>query len=575
MTGRADSTAPGLRGGPRPGLLLGDRYRLEELLAVGGMGAVWQATDELLDRPVAVKLLRPELAADPSFLARFRAEARHAAAVRHPGVATVHDYGEHHAGEHTEPPEHPEQGEHPERHLRADGSGPAAGRGTVPDDTVVDLRSPVPAGAVDRPPVAAWLVMDLVPGEPLSAVLAREGRLGWAATLAVLADAADALAAAHAVGVVHRDVKPGNLLLAAEATDPTDSTDPAEPTDQRLRPARRQRVVVTDFGIARAAGAASITRTGMLVGTAAYLSPEQAAGRPASAASDLYALGVVAYECLAGRKPFVGDSDLAVALAHGRDPVPPLPDDVPAAVRALVLRLLAKDPQQRPAGAPAVAARARLLLTDPATEPTRAIDRTPPTAVLPVAADLEPDVRQHDDPDAAGAARSGLEPQAGPGHPIRVRRPLLAGVVAAGVLLLGGLVTGALVGATHRPAPAPTATSPAATTTPPTTVRLDAAAYVGRPADQVRAELTRLGLAVRLVGAAGDGPVGTVAALDPTGVVARGTTITLRVVEQVPRSGPAPGSEAGATDGSRHDPKDEHAKKSGTRPGQGDRKGKG
>jgi serine/threonine-protein kinase len=523
--------------GPHPGLLLGERYRLEEPIAGGGMGTVWRATDELLARPMAVKLLRPELAADPQFLARFRAEARHAAAVRHPGVATVHDYGE-------------QLGE------GADGTADRqrSGRRTDPDDTVVDLRTPQPApspshggrGGGGAP--TAWLVMDLVEGEPVSAVLAREGRLEPTRTLQLLAEAADALAAAHAVGVVHRDVKPGNLLLATVPSGP----------------GGRPRVIVTDFGIARAAGAASITRTGMLVGTAAYLSPEQAAGRPASAASDLYALGVVAYECLAGHKPFAGDSDLAVALAHGRDPVPPLPDDVPAPVRALVLRLLAKDPQQRPASAAAVAARARLLAADPTADPTRELDPAPPTRVLPVAVGSEPGVRE-DEPEAAAPTGEGLPAR---DRPPRGHRPLLTGAVAAGMLLLGGLVAGALLGASHRQAPAapaPSTARPSASATPTTTVRLDPASYVGQPVETVRAELARLGLAVRLVGTAAGGPVGTVAALEPTGVVARGTTVTLDVVQEAAQTGPA------GTPGSKHGPKDEH----GTKPGKGDRKGKG
>ncbi|MGN6245986.1 MAG: serine/threonine-protein kinase [Motilibacteraceae bacterium] len=524
------------------------------------MGTIWRATDELLTRPVAVKLLRPELAADPQFLARFRAEARHAAAVRHPGVATVHDYGEHDNGKGSEH-DGPAGG-------RADAAHPSTRPplGTDPDDTVVDLRAPAPALDADRPPATAWLVMDLVEGEPLSAVLAREGRVGWERTLQLLAEVADALAAAHAVGVVHRDVKPGNLLLAADAG----ATHPPQ------RPGGRQRVVVTDFGIARATGAASITRTGMLVGTAAYLSPVLAAGRPASAASDLYALGVVAYECLAGRKPFVGDTDLAVALAHGRDPVPPLPDDVPAAVRALVLRLLAKDPQQRPAGAAAVAARARLVAADPPSGLTREADPPAPTAVLPVPP--VPDGSAHgtevaEVAEVAGAAAPMTAPGTGadpadPAH--RARRPLLLGVVAGGVLLLGGLVAGALLGAANRPAAStPSPQRPSATATPSSTVRLDPADYVGQPADRVQAELTRLGLGVRLVGTVGGGPVGTVAALEPSGVVARGTTVTLRLVDRMPQEAPQTGPTT------KHGPQGEHGKKSGTKPGKGDRKGEG
>jgi serine/threonine-protein kinase len=242
------------------------------------MGQVWRANDEILGRAVAVKLLRGEYASDPEFVDRFRAEARRTAALSHPGIASVFDYGE---------------------------TGDPDAEGTI-----------------------AYLVMELVEGEPLSALLAREGRLSPAHTLDVLAQSALALDSAHHAGVVHRDVKPSNLLL------------------------RRDGVVkVTDFGIAHAADEAPRTEAGLVVGTAAYLSPEQVACRPATPASDVYALGVVAYECLAGRRPFIGDHPIALALAHRRSAPPPLPDDVPAAVRDLVAWTLSKAPQARPPGA--------------------------------------------------------------------------------------------------------------------------------------------------------------------------------------------------------------------------------
>ncbi|MDP9417865.1 MAG: serine/threonine protein kinase, partial [Actinomycetota bacterium] len=231
------------------------------------MGEVWRARDEVLGRDVAVKVLRAELAGDASFTARFRAEARHTAALAHAGIAQIYDYGE-------------------------DGERP-------------------------------YLVMELVPGEPLSAVLARRGRLGAPETLAVVEQVAVALQVAHDAGVVHRDVKPGNLLVKPDGD-----------------------VVVTDFGIARAPDSASITQTGLVVGTAHYLSPEQAAGRPAGPASDVYALGIVAYECLAGRRPFLEGPPVAIALAHVRQDPPPLPDDVPAPVRELVARCLDKEPER-------------------------------------------------------------------------------------------------------------------------------------------------------------------------------------------------------------------------------------
>jgi eukaryotic-like serine/threonine-protein kinase len=254
---------------------LAGRYRLCRWLAAGGMGQVWQAVDEVLGRPVAVKLLRDEYAQDPSFVRRLRAEARYGAAVTHPGVASVFDYGE----------------------VRT-----------------TDGTAPTP-----------FLVMELVEGEPLSALLARNGRLGLDRSLEIVGQAAVAVGAAHRAGLVHRDIKPANLLLGPDGT-----------------------VKVTDFGVAQALGQGQGDQRELLVGTAGYLSPEQATGRPATAASDLYALGVVAYECLAGRRPFTGEHPIAVALAHLLQPPPPLPEDVPEQVRALVAQAMAKQPTRRP-----------------------------------------------------------------------------------------------------------------------------------------------------------------------------------------------------------------------------------
>ncbi|MDQ4054629.1 MAG: serine/threonine protein kinase, partial [Actinomycetota bacterium] len=229
----------------------GNRYRLDSRIATGGMGEVWRATDTALNREVAVKVLKTEYADDPAFRERFAIEARHAAALHHRGVAGVFDFGEaHHAGV-------------------ADGSG------------------------MPRP----FLVMELVEGEPLS-VLLRQGvesdrTLDRDAVRDLLAQAGDAIGAAHEAGIVHRDVKPANLMVTP---------------DGQLK--------VTDFGIARAADGAGITQTGAVMGTPQYLSPEQAQGLPATPRSDVYSLGVVAFECLAGRRPFDADSPVATALAH-------------------------------------------------------------------------------------------------------------------------------------------------------------------------------------------------------------------------------------------------------------------
>lgn len=269
-----------------PGLLLSNRYRLTTKIAVGGMGEVWVAQDTRLARQVAVKILRSELINDPEFVDRFRAEARITASLNHSGIATVYDYGE-------------------------------------------------VATMVGGPRDTAFLVMELVAGEPLSTVLTRERRLSVGRTLDVLRQAGLALAVPHARHLVHRDVKPGNLLIT--------------PAGQ---------VKITDFGIAKVAHQVSVTRGGMVMGTAQYLAPEQAKGDHALPASDVYALGVVAYECLAGFRPFDAPDPITVATAQVNDPPPPLPASIPPPVASLVLRMLAKDPQQRPADGKALAAAA-------------------------------------------------------------------------------------------------------------------------------------------------------------------------------------------------------------------------
>jgi len=300
--------------------LLAGRYRLTDRIAAGGMGEVWRAEDVLLNRAVAVKLLPTGRAGDDTFLARFRAEARYAASLSHPGIARVYDYGE-----------------------SAEFGG-------------------------------AYLIMELVRGEPLSAILARAGRLSPDATMDIVGQAARALDAAHQAGIVHRDIKPGNLLIAAGGI-----------------------TKITDFGIATAmqAQAAHLTETGMVMGTAMYVSPEQATGAPVGPASDVYSLGVVAYECLAGHPPFRASEPLAIAYAHKHAPVTALPPEVPHPVSDLVYDMLAKTPEGRPASAWVVADRAGLLrealtlggavVATGFAGPTRGDLPEAPTGVLPVA----------------------------------------------------------------------------------------------------------------------------------------------------------------------------------------------
>ncbi len=265
-----------------PGQVLDGRYRLDARIAAGGMGEVWRGTDLALSRGVAVKLLHPEHASQPDGLARFRAEAQHAGSLSHPNIAQVYDYCE-------------------------------------------------PA-----PPDPAYLVLELIDGPSLARHL-DGGPLSPATTLDVIEQAASGLAAAHRAGLLHRDIKPGNLLLSQDGL-----------------------IKITDFGIARAAGSAVHTRTGALTGTPAYLAPERFGGAPATPATDLYALGVVAHQCLTGQLPFAGDP-LVVALAHVERDMPPLPDSVPADLAALVADLTRKDPRARPASAIAVLARADLI----------------------------------------------------------------------------------------------------------------------------------------------------------------------------------------------------------------------
>lgn len=257
---------------PTTGITLGGRFQLTTRIAIGGMGEVWKAKDQVLGRIVAIKVLKEEYTGDPGFLQRFRAEARHTALLNHVGIANVFDYGE-------------EEG-------------------------------------------SAYLVMELVPGQPLSSIIEHEQVLSPDRTLSMIAQTARALSVAHAQGLVHRDIKPGNLLITPDG-----------------------RVKVTDFGIARLADQVPLTQTGQVMGTAQYLAPEQATGQTATGSSDIYSLGVIGYECLTGHRPFSGESQIAIALAQVNDAPPPLPETLPTPVRALLMSMLAKDPKNRPANA--------------------------------------------------------------------------------------------------------------------------------------------------------------------------------------------------------------------------------
>jgi serine/threonine-protein kinase len=355
--------------------------------------------------------------------------------------------------------------------------------------------------------------MELVEGDSLAALLARELQLDVPRTLTVVRSTAAALAAAHAAGVVHRDVKPGNVLVGQDGV-----------------------VKITDFGIAWSASSVPLTQTGQVIGTAHYLSPEQAQGGKATPASDVYALGAVAYECLAGRRPFEGDSSVQVAVMQIRDEPAPLPPHIPADVRRLVERAMAKDPAQRfPDGAALRDAVDHLAAGRPAAV-------LPVTGVLPAAGHSPTAVMPLSQVGAALAPAAGSA-VAGSGRSALVRIALgalavlvlLAAVI--GILQHSGGSTGL---AAARSGSATTAgvavTSPSGTaassatvsSAAPAVVHLVAADYLRHPVAQVQATLVARGLQVRLrpvttraVGA------GLVTAVAPVGDVPAGSAVTV------------------------------------------------
>ena len=342
-------TAPGAR-------VLGGRYELRGVLGSGGMGVVYDGWDARLHRSVAVKVLRPELAGQPEVRRRFEAEARAAATLSHPHVVAVHDTGE-------------------------------------------DAGVP-------------WIVMEQLPGPSLAELL-RAGPLPQPQVRTVLEGVLGALTLAHDRGILHRDVKPGNVLLAADGA-----------------------VKVTDFGIAKSAGAADHTAAGMVVGTVAYLSPARLRGAPATVADDLWATGVLGWECLVGHRPFDGDNLLALARAISNHPAPPVSTAAPGVdpvLAGVVDRLLARDPAQRypDARAPLAALRAGAA----AAAPTRPVTRVVPAPGPPTRLEVRP---------------------AGRG---RVRRAWLVGAGVVTALALGALALLA-TGGSGTPSTVPTSSVP-------------------------------------------------------------------------------------------------------------------
>ena len=449
---------------PAAGMNFGGRYELESRIAVGGMGEVWNAVDTVIGRQVAIKILKDEYLGDPGFLERFRAEARHAALVNHEGIANVYDYGE-------------ENG-------------------------------------------SAFLVMELVPGEPLSSVLEREKSLSIDKVLDVVAQTAAALQAAHAAGLVHRDIKPGNMLITPEG-----------------------RVKITDFGIARIADQVPLTATGQVMGTVQYLSPEQASGQPASPSTDIYSLGIVAYECLAGKRPFSGESQVAIAMAQINDTPPPLPETIAEPVRNLVMSSIAKKPQDRPTSAAHLARAAQALrrgdlqgaaASVPAVLGSSSVDDA--TMVMPRTA-------------ATGATTvlsipSAPEEDAAP----KKRSPWTWPLVAlSGVLLivLVGSIIALLAGGGPSPSPTNSTQSSTPTDSPSPTPTSTAAAinladYKGQPADVVVGSLKALGFtkvtSVAKDMAPSEAQVGTVYDIKPNGAapIAFTTPIVVTYYDTIP-----------------------------------------
>jgi serine/threonine-protein kinase len=435
------------------------------------MGEVWQATDLVIGRTVAIKILKDEYLGDPGFLERFRAEARHAALVNHEGIANVFDYGE------------------------EDGS--------------------------------AFLVMELVPGEALSAILERERVLSSDRVLDIVAQTAAALQAAHAAGLVHRDIKPGNLLITPDG-----------------------RVKITDFGIARIADQVPLTATGQVMGTVQYLSPEQASGHPASPTTDIYSLGIVAYEALAGRRPFTGESQVAIAMAQINETPPELPVTVAEPVRNLVYSCIAKNPADRPTTAANLARAAQAL---------RRGDVPAAAAAVPGilgsgshAATVGPNYGQ-----TAQVTRvlSTSGPVATPAMPLDAPRrnpwtwPLVALISLLAVVLIGTLIA-LLANPAPSPTPSNSGTPTASTPTPTptaTTVNITEAEFLGLTKLQVQDKLTQKGL--RLDTVEGDvapttGQVGTAYKVNPVGQVNKNDLIAVTFYSKIPPPPTAPAPSA-------------------------------
>jgi len=440
------------------GDILDGRYTLVERIGLGGFSEVWRAHDRALGRSVAVKLLHAGFSGHDETLQRFRAEARHAGGLSHQNIARVFDYGD-------PSPEHP-----------------------------------------------PYLVMELIDGDSLAHILRTGRAMDPARVMDITAQAAAGLQAAHQAGLVHRDVKPANLLLSSAGV-----------------------VKITDFGISYAAGSAPLTRTGMIVGTPSYLAPERASGALATEASDIYALGVVAYECLNGAPPFSGTA-IEVAVAHRDRPLPPLPAYVPAAVADFVEHLTAKDPAVRPASAAEVAARAAQLR-----------DQLRAGHLAPTAGFAAPPLPAAGQPEFPTPTEFLAQP---PARRRRGGRLTLAVASGAVVLALLALVGVNLLGATSAQHGSGSSPPPSSSTSPARQVQVDGQAFIGLPVAVAVKKLTQLHLVVQVRWVkAEDKQRGRVIAVHPTGQVQVGSLVTVVAAQRHHDHGHGDGGDQGGNGG--------------------------
>ena len=452
-----------------PGRVLGGRYRLVEPLARGGMATVWVADDPVLSRRVAVKVLRADLAADDATRARFRNEAIAAARLSHPNIVSTYDTG---------------------------------------DDEGI-----------------AYIVMELVDGPTLRHLIDEHNGLPVADVIRIGKQVADALDAAHRAGIVHRDVKPANLLVTPD-----------------------RRIKITDFGIARASDGLGLTATGQVMGTPQYLSPEQARGGTATPASDVYSLGVVAFECLAGHRPFDADSPVATALAHLNDPVPDLPPNVPADLAAVVRRAMAKEPEHRYADGDAFAAALRSPSAEAATAYVPPVVPPPSTQATQVMAPVPP---VDPTPTAMTDGRSASADRRRTWLVVLLTIAVVAAIVLVAVLIAkaaGGGDEPTATDTTSAPttsAPTTETTATEETTSAPAEVQINEDDYLGRNVDVVAAELRRKGLEVDTepVDNPGDQKADTVANVSPTTGLSVGDTVTVEYYREAEPTSEPPTTE--------------------------------